>query len=164
MKGVERIERGALSVKQGSAPGDGSQPSAGFARPPSRCRAFSLLEVMIACGIFFMATFAILGLVAGSLRNARALQKTDVDISIAAAQIFQALKTNTDANVSFSGDFGNVYPDYSWAADVSEYMTNGLLQVDVVLARRGRGAVDTLTFYVFSPNAKSSTYGPRTRP
>src|SRR5207342_1412722 len=42
-------------------------------------RAFSLIEVMIACGIFFMATFAILALVSTTLRNARALQRGDVD-------------------------------------------------------------------------------------
>ena len=37
-------------------------------------RAFSLLEVMVAIGIFFMAVFAILGLVSSSLANARQLQ------------------------------------------------------------------------------------------
>ena len=57
-------------------------------------RAFTLIEVMIACGIFFMATFAILALVSTTLRNARALQHGDVDAGMAAAQIYQLLKTN----------------------------------------------------------------------
>jgi hypothetical protein len=39
--------------------------------------AFTLLEVMIAGALFFMAVFAILGLVATTLRNARALQQTE---------------------------------------------------------------------------------------
>ena len=40
-------------------------------------RAFTLLEVMIACGIFFIAVFAILALVSNTLRNARILRLTD---------------------------------------------------------------------------------------
>jgi hypothetical protein len=46
---------------------------------------FTLLEVMIACGIFFMATFAILGLVSNTLRNARGIQRVEVDAGMAAA-------------------------------------------------------------------------------
>jgi len=38
-------------------------------------RAFTLLEVMIATGILFVAIFAILGLVFANLRNARLLQQ-----------------------------------------------------------------------------------------
>src|SRR5215467_4098981 len=60
----------------------------------NRWHAFSLIEVMIACGIFFMATFAILALVSTTLRNARALQRGDVDAGMAAAQIYQTLRTN----------------------------------------------------------------------
>jgi hypothetical protein len=45
---------------------------------------FSLIEVMIAAGLFFMATFAILLLVSVTLRNARALQGGDVDAGMAA--------------------------------------------------------------------------------
>src|SRR5215475_11772459 len=56
--------------------------------------AFSLIEVMIACGIFFMATFAILALVSTTLRNARGLQRGDIDAGMAAAQVYQLLKTN----------------------------------------------------------------------
>jgi len=37
----------------------------------SGTNAFTLMEVMVACGIFFMATFAILALVSTTLRNAR---------------------------------------------------------------------------------------------
>jgi len=82
-----------------------------------RSRAFTLLEVMIACGIFFMATFAILGLVSNTLRNARRLQRIEVDAGMAAAQVYQIMRTNRQAEVSLSGDFGDSYPDYSWTAD-----------------------------------------------
>ena len=44
-------------------------------------RAFSLLEVMIAIAIFFVASFAILGLISSSLNNVRRLQRPTVDAS-----------------------------------------------------------------------------------
>ena len=47
---------------------------ADLAQRVRRMRAFSLLEVMIAVGIFFLALFSILGLVSQMLRNARAIQ------------------------------------------------------------------------------------------
>jgi len=124
-----------------------------------RSRAFTLLEVMIACGIFFMATFAILGLVSNTLRNARSLQRIQVDAGMAAAQVYQIMKTNRQAEVSLSGDFGDSYPDYSWTADSQQFDTNGLLQVDIIVNRRGLNKVfDTMSILVFSPDAKS-TFG-----
>jgi type II secretory pathway pseudopilin PulG len=128
-----------------------------FAR---RIAAFTLIEVMIACGIFFMATFAILALVSGTLRNARALQRGDVDAGMAASQIFQMLKTNRQADISGSGDFGDTYPDFSYEFSSSEYMTNGLLQVDIVVNKRGlQKPFDTLSIWVYSPDAKSGPGG-----
>jgi hypothetical protein len=119
-------------------------------------RAFSLIEVMIACGIFFMATFAILALVSTTLRNARALQRGDVDAGMAAAQIYQTLKTNRLAELSGSGNFGEAYPDYSYEFASQQYQSNGLLQVDIIVNRRGlRKPVDALTIWVYNPDAKS---------
>src|SRR5690349_19387839 len=121
-----------------------------------RCaRAFTLIEVMIACGIFFMATFAILALVSTTLRNARALQRGDVDAGMAAAQIFELLKTNRQAEISGSGNFGESYPDYSYEFISQPAQTNGLLQVDIIVNRRGlKKPADTLTIWVYSPDAK----------
>jgi len=119
--------------------------------------AFTLLEVMVACGIFFMVTFAILGLVAGTLKNARSLQRAEVDAGMAAAQVFQTLKTNKYEEGQLSGDFGEAYQDYTWEASWEPYQTNGLLQVGLIVHKRGNARpVDILTFWVFSPNAKSS--------
>ena len=50
-------------------------------------RAFSLLEVMIAIGIFFVAVFAILGLVSSSLANARRLQRPIIDAGELAGEL-----------------------------------------------------------------------------
>jgi len=136
-----------------------SPQGSGRKRHLAHSHAFTLLEVMIACGIFFMATFAILGLVSNTLRNARNLQRIEVDSGMAAAQVYQIMKTNRQAEVSLSGDFGDSYPDYSWTADSQQFDTNGLLQVDIIVNRRGLNKpFDTLSILVFSPDAKS-TFG-----
>jgi hypothetical protein len=123
-------------------------------------RAFTLIEVMIACGIFFMATFAILALVSTTLRNARALQRDDVDAGMAAAQVYQTLRTNRLTEVNGSGNFGDAYPDFSYEFATQQYASNGLLQVDIVVNRRGlRKPVDALTIWVYNPDAKSQIGG-----
>jgi hypothetical protein len=121
--------------------------------------AFTLLEVMIACAILFMATFGILALVSNTLRNARALQRSDVDSGMAAAQVYQLLKTNVVSQGELSGDYGDAYRDYSWEAtwdvDWDSGATNGLLKVGIVVNRRGLNKpADVLTLWVYAPNAR----------
>ena len=125
---------------------------------------FSLIEVMLAAGLFFMATLAILLLVSATLRNARALQRGDVDAGMAASQVCQLLKTNRQIEISGSGDFGEAYPDYSFEFASSEYRSNGLLRVEIVVKRRGSiSPVDTTTIWVYDPDAKSVSNQPNPR-
>jgi len=125
---------------------------------------FSLIEVMLAAGLFFMATLAILLLVSATLRNARALQRGDVDAGMAASQVCQLLKTNRQIEISGSGDFGEAYPDYSFEFASGEYRSNGLLRVEIVVKRRGSiSPVDTTTIWVYDPDAKSVSNQPNPR-
>ena len=141
-----------------------ASPNTQHATRPVRDSAFTLMEVMIACGIFFMAIFTILALVSNTLRNARALQRGDVDAGMAASQVYQLLKTNRHVEVSGSGDFGEAYPDYSFEFASQQYQSNGLLQVDIVVNRRGnRNPVDTTTIWVYAPDAKSGPGQPNFR-
>jgi Tfp pilus assembly protein PilV len=113
--------------------------------------AFSLLEVMIACGIFFMAIFAILALVSNVVRNARALRRVDVDAGMVASQIY---KTNKLYEGFESGDFGNMAPEYSWDTEIVQAATNGLFQVNITVHRRGvQRPVDTMSIFVFAPDS-----------
>jgi len=122
--------------------------------------AFSLMEVMIACGIFFMAVFSILALVSGVLRNARGLRRVALDAGMVAAQLSN---TNKLTEGTQSGDFGDLYPDYSWDADQYEVATNGLWQVDIVVRRRGLSKpVDTMSIWLFRPESQSG-FGPNSR-
>jgi type II secretory pathway pseudopilin PulG len=127
--------------------------------------AFTLIEVMIACGIFFMATFAILALVSRTLQNARALQRGEVDAGMAAAQVYQNLRTNRLASGTLSGNFGETYRDVSWEAtwdvDWDGGATNNFLKAEIVVARRGvNNPIDHMTIYVYAPDAKSGPVNP----
>ena len=115
------------------------------------------MEVMIACGIFFMAMFAILALVSNTLRNARGLQHGEVDAGMVAAMLS---KTNRVTEGSDSGDFGDAYREFSWETESFEVETNGLWQVDITVHRRGsQQPVDAMSIWVYSPDSKSSAFG-----
>ncbi len=121
----------------------GFRPAA--ARPQA---AFTLLEVMIALSIFFVAVFAILSLVTTNLNIARGLTLGEVEVGSVAAEIAQ---TNALEEGSISGDFGDAYPGAYWNADVSLWLTNqgaiatqrggpGLYKVDITVDWPQNGA------------------------
>lgn len=114
--------------------------------------AFSLIEVMIACGIFFMATFTILALVSTVLRNARKLESTTVDAGMVAAQV---CLTNKLYEGWESGDFGDAYPGYIWSYEDNEVMSNGLHQIDFDVEHRvGRDNVGMkMSIMLFRPES-----------
>ena len=125
----------------------------------TRFDAFTLIEVMIALGIFFMAVFTILALVTNILRNARGLQRPQVDAGLAAA-IY--VNTNKFSVGDVSGNLDESLPDYSYEVATDEFATNGLLQALVVLNRRGgRQAPDKIDILVFDPNYQSTPFSGR---
>ena len=75
-----------------------------------------------------------------------------LDAGMVAAQVS---KTNKLYEGTQSGDFGNLYPDYSWETDTYEVQTNGLYQVDIVVRRRGlQQPVDSMSILVYSPDSQ----------
>jgi hypothetical protein len=126
-------------------------------RNSRRSVAFTLLEVTIACAIFFMVAFAILELVTKSLWAAKSLQKRDPDPGI----ILHALSlTNTFEEGTMSGDYEDIapgmYKDYRWEAFITEIGSNGLFQVDVLTFNRLRQSQNpaTVTGQFWRPNSK----------
>ena len=119
--------------------------------PTGSRRGFSLLEVMIAIGIFFLATFAILSLVSSSLANARRLQRPSVEAS---ALLSQLSLTNKLTEGTYSGNLaellGKSYQDYRWAGETAEVESNRLYTADFVI-RKASGnheiASETITFF-----------------
>ncbi len=130
-----------------------------FSNTRRETEAFSLIEVMVAAAIFFLFAFTILAMVSSHLRNFRVIRRMEVDAGMVAAQLF---KTNRLSEGSASGDFGDVYRDYSWATETVELETNGLWEVDIVVNRHGR-PVDEMKVRVFSPDSSSGPIGNRLR-
>jgi len=123
-------------------------------------RAFTLLEVMIALGIFFMAIFAILGTVSRSLGAARSLQEKFPDIGALAADL---MLTNKLEEGTLNGDFGDSYPGCSWRRDIYLKNTNGFFQVDFTIqSSRGRQRVEWKnSIFLWRPDSQVSTFGRR---
>ncbi len=123
-------------------------------------RAFSLLEVMIAVGIFFMAVFAILGLVSSSLENARRLRRPMVDASAVASQLSL---TNKLVEGMESGDLsellGKQYQGYQWTYAITEVQTNLLFQVDFIVQSPavGKPVVSKMSALYYRPQSPAGS-------
>jgi len=118
-------------------------------------RAFSLLEVMIAIGIFFMCTFMILALVSSALANARRLQRPMVDAAMIASELSL---TNKLVEEPQHGDFGKDYPGYSWTANITEEQTNKLFRVDYEVKRDGdQEVMRKMSVLFFRPQSKAGS-------
>lgn len=121
-------------------------------RQPAEVRssaAFSLLEVMIAIGIFFMVAFTVLALVSQCLRQAAALERVRTPVGSLAAQ---TVLTNRLEEGFESGEFGDLFPDYRWTRDVYEAGTNGLYEVVLTVSKSGQSRPESeLTLYLYRP-------------
>lgn len=120
-------------------------------------RAFSILEVMIALSLFFIAIFSILNLTSQSLASARRLQEYPVDIASLAADFSL---TNHLEEGTETGDFGEIRPGYSWNRTVTEVGTNGLFQVDFNVyytsRRKGTSMESAMSILLFRPDSAGS--------
>jgi prepilin-type N-terminal cleavage/methylation domain-containing protein len=119
-----------------------------------RRRGFTLLEVTIASAILALALFAILRLCAAGLRTARALDRVNVDAASLAAEL--SLTNRLDGFLGVErGDFGQLYPGYSWMREVTEFNTNGLYQVSWLVTGGSGTALDEsrLTILLYRPDS-----------
>lgn len=131
---------------------------------PTVRRAFTLLEVIIAMAIFFVAMFSVLQLMSRGLGMARALQQDLPSPAMIAADLAQMAATNRiDDGGSYSGDFEflapDIYPDFKWAAQTYQFASNGLFKADIVVtgSRNGQPVERSMSVFLFSP--RSATLG-----
>lgn len=141
------------------------KPRPNFSRAQfRRNHAFTLIEVMVALALFFMCTFAILGLTSQLLKNARIFQNKRSP-GVALVHGWFTSKTNRvtegEVNVEFtdiSPDLGELYRDYYAivSAAPNEEMTNGLWNVTYTVFNRQTRQVDSMvnTFY-WDPQSRS---------
>ena len=126
--------------------------------------AFTLLEVIVACAVFFMVAFAVLQLVTQGLVAARSLQRREPDIAIVLAM----LSTNKSwVEETISGSYEDIapgmYPGYRWEAFPMEVGSNGLWEVKVISHNERKAGQNptTATALFFAPMSKpgSATKG-----
>ena len=117
---------------------------------------FTILEVVIACALFFMVSFAILGVVSQALVGARSLQQKQPDAGLLAAEL---TLTNQLIEGVESGDFEQLYPGvysgYTWTREVVEAYSNGLFRVTFAIQGGGKkgDSLTISTMYFWRPNS-----------
>jgi type II secretion system protein I len=123
--------------------------------------AFTLMEVMIAVAIFFMAMFTILGVLSSSLHAASILRNSGPTPGMVAAQLAMTAQTNKFDESSDSGDFHDIpiYDGYQWRWFKTPIATNGLLQFDIVVINPSGKPDSTLTILLYCPQAQSTSLG-----
>ena len=112
--------------------------------------AFTLLEVMIATAIFFMAVFSILALTTQCLRSAHSLNRNapTPGMAITESGLFLTNKIEEGFN---SGDFGDLYPNYEWET-YATLVTNGFFQVDITVTHDGN-LDSSMSIYAYKPES-----------
>jgi hypothetical protein len=113
---------------------------------------------MIAIAIFFVASFAILGLVSTSLDNMRRLQKPSVDASPVLARY---AATNSLIEGVYQGSLGDPellgkdYREYNYVVDIEEVRTNHLYSVRCVVksAYGNRQVVSDMSTVLYKPRS-----------
>jgi prepilin-type N-terminal cleavage/methylation domain-containing protein len=126
---------------------------------------FTLMEVMIAIGVFCLGVLAILGLVANVLHGARLLDKPMVDAGVVAGQISQ---TNSLTEVSgVTGDLGEFlgdpYKNYTYLYDITEAQSNKLFEVDIDVLNSdapGKPLVSKVSLLLYRPQSPPGSLDP----
>jgi prepilin-type N-terminal cleavage/methylation domain-containing protein len=119
---------------------------------------FSLLEVMIAIGIFFIGACAILDLVSSSLNNVRRLQRESVDAGPVLARYAATnilVEGSWEGKLSEPGLLGNGYEDYTYIVTVSEVASNHLYGVECQIfpAHGKRELLSEMTTILYRPQS-----------
>ena len=129
-------------------------------KPGAHRHGFSLLEVMIAIGIFFMCVFSILALVSSSLDNARRLQRPLVDAGAVASWLSTTNQLVENTYTVNLGDLlGDAYNGYNCTYDVQEVGSNKLFQVSyTVRSTTGNHEIlATMTNLFYSPQSPAGS-------
>jgi Tfp pilus assembly protein PilV len=128
-------------------------------------QAFSLLEVMVALGIFFICVFSILALVSRGLQQARALQPMQMDAKTAIAML--SLTNRLEEGPlppEIVAQFEIAHPNSTIAAEIYEVGTNGLFRVDFTVGSAGgnkRAVTADSTILLWRPLSQSRRGFPR---
>jgi hypothetical protein len=115
--------------------------------------AFTLVEIMVATGIFFMAMFALLGVMSAGVHAAAILRNSGPTAGMIAAEMSVS---NTLEPGSLMGTFSDIpiYQEYHWVSDCQIVTTNGLFKMDFVVLDANGVQVSTLSTLFYKPDSK----------
>jgi type II secretion system protein I len=127
-------------------------------QPPAGSRAFTLIEVMVATAIFFVAMFAILGVLSSGIHAASLLRSSGPTAGMIAAQYYA---TNSIDEGSADGDFSDVagYEKYRWESAVNEVTTNGLYHVEIAVIDPNGNQSSHLDLLLYKPQSGGNRLG-----
>jgi hypothetical protein len=123
----------------------------------TRSCAFTLIEVMVATTIFFMAMFAILGVLSAGVHAATLLRKSGPTAGMVANYFVISNKIDEG---SLTGEFDDAANQgYKWVSDAVE-ITNGLFKMDFVVVDPHGVQYSTLRdVYFYKPGSGSQHMG-----
>lgn len=117
-------------------------------------KGFTLLEVMIAVALIAIALTTLLVSQSQSVSFANSAKFETMAALLAQSKMSELTLLDADALSSDSGDFGDDYPGYAWAATVSDISIEGVDNISDYLKQ-----VDlTVTWGVFSYNLRLYHY------
>jgi hypothetical protein len=126
--------------------------------PPPAPRAFTLVEVMVATAIFFMAMFAILGVLSSGIHAAGLLRSSGPTAGMIAARYYV---TNSIDEGADNGDFSDVagYEKYRWVSTATEVTTNGLYQMEIAVIDPNGNPSSHLCLLLYKPQSGANRLG-----
>jgi hypothetical protein len=115
-------------------------------------RGFTLIEVMVAVTIFFMAMFAILGVLSAGVHAASVLRTSGPTPGMVAGYYYV---TNEIVEGYDSGNFSDIatYENYQWRSFAQEVATNGLFRVDFVVVDPNGTQGPILSVLMYKPGS-----------
>jgi prepilin-type N-terminal cleavage/methylation domain-containing protein len=123
--------------------------------------AFTLMEVMIAIGVFCIAVLAILDVVASTLHGARLLEKPMVDAGCVAGEVAltNSLIEIQDQEGDLSEFLGDQYRGYAYNYAITEVQSNKLFQVDIILQSDapGKPVISKMHMLLYRPASPAGT-------
>jgi general secretion pathway protein I len=117
-------------------------------------KGFTLLEVMIAVALIAIALTTLLGSQSQSVSFANSAKFETMAALLAQSKMSEVTMQKAGALTSDNGDFGEDYPGYAWAVDVSEIAIPGIDNISDYLKQ-----IDLeVTWGVFSYNLRLYQY------
>lgn len=94
---------------------------------------FSLLELVLAMGIFSMSVLACMELYSVSLQSAGDSVEYTQAVYLAQGLMEETMAESFLIATTDSGDFGDHYPKHSWSMEIKDTEQSGLMEINLIV-------------------------------